>query len=339
MSGTNVYWGVAPGNLNNRPAALIRELRALRELEEVAFIYHGRAPVAPGWSRAFLLRPGLRARVEPDRYGICLSPVFPHGLQRDCAWVDFYDDWSCAPDINPLYRRFSWASYKRASALIESGVVVTCNTEYMARKLGIPLANVIPNGVESGVALTQTTGDDSRRLVVQGHFFVGRTDFSLLSKVAGLGLFDEVVICAPGATMAMRRVIEELRKKRDVQLRVLEWVSDVDLARIIGKNTVALIPHVVSDYTLSQDLMKVYKYLALGMRVICPRLLWPSVLGPACRVAFDAAFLTDYGLDLEVAIDDWLRSSSNLNAEQRAEFAVKHSWERRAMTLVEVWCA
>jgi hypothetical protein len=148
-----------------------------------------------------------------------------------------------------------------------------------------------------------------------------------MHKVATSGAFEEIVVCAPGQSAEMVSLLRELRSRTDVELRVTPWMTDTELASAAGPNTVAFIPHVVSDYTLSQDLMKAYKYLMLGLRVICPRLLWPEVL------PIENVYLVDFGSDIEKSIPEWLRGTPNLDHHSRILIANNHSWTARAKQL------
>ena len=318
-----VLWAVQPGGSGTRPSQMMEAIeRRIVLSPRITHFYHGRTRPRPGWVPVGMIAPGARIKALSADTAVCFSPVFTPRLLRECRWVDFYDDWSLAPDINPLYRRYAERAYDYAEELQAQGVLVTCNSEYMARRLRLPLTGVVPNGVDRGLSALGTDGDDRRRLIVQGHFFRGRTDFDLLRSIAASGVFEEVVICAPGDSRPMRATLADIA--RSAELTVIPWLSDADLAQLVGPRTVALIPHVVSDYTLSQDLMKAYKYLALGMRVICPRLLWPTTLTDA------HAYLIDFGAHDPAILLDWVNMTSNPSKDDRRALTTYHSWESRA---------
>lgn len=322
-----VYWAVPPGHRGTRPLELLEALAKVGVVSEsLQRYYHGIAKPVSGWHASGRFFPDSSA---PGPGAACFSPVFGPGVQSGAFWFDAYDDWSIAPDINPWHRGRARATYSTIRTS-ETRNLVTCNSPYMARKLGVSLDAVVPNGAQSRLAKLSLIGTDRRRLIVQGHFFRGRTDFRLLLDVAESGAFDEVLICAPGRSSEMQKVLDTLRGRRELDVIVQPWLSDDDLASHVGHNTVALVPHVVSDYTLSQDLMKVYKFLMLGMRVICPRMLWPDHLSP------DFAFLVDFGVQPRRDIPDWLIHTRNLTTQEREDFGRRHSWDARARTLLEI---
>jgi hypothetical protein len=127
----------------------------------------------------------------------------------------------------------------------------------------------------------------------------------------------------------MLALLDRLRSRFGSALQVHEWLSVDDLAAISGRKTVALVPHVISDYTLSQDLMKVYTLSALGLKVICPRLLWPHTLPK------DFAYLMDYGVKLQDTLGDWLDGPAP-TAEWRQEICHEHSWQTRALQVAKL---
>lgn len=320
---SQIAWAVPPGGkTNTRPVLLARELVKLGVISDgYETLFHGREASAPGHVNAGKWWPGGRRQEDKGQLAV-LSPVFFPLSRSESKWTDFYDDWSIAPDINIWHRALSALSY-RAFSTGRTSTVATCNSPYMAAKLGLPPNAVVPNGVDSSVATLKTADDSARRLILLGHFFSGRTDFDLIDKVCSRDYFDQVVIGAPGTDPKMLALLDRLRRRLGSALQVHGWLSDGDLAALSGRRTAALVPHVISDYTLSQDLMKVYTLSALGIKVICPRVLWPHTLPK------DFAYLLDYGVKLEDTLGDWLDGQA-ASAEWRQAIGDQHSWQTRA---------
>lgn len=318
-----VAWPVPPGNSpTTRPTMLIRALerRALIP-EESPRYFHGRQP-----SRGLSSNRGAFFPTVPETGRVAVfSPVFGLPSTRESLWVDMYDDWSIAPDINRWHRARSARTYHLLRRQAESFGLITCNTPYMAGKLGLPSSAVVPNGVDPQIAAVPRTGDDKRRLVILGHLFSGRTDFSLMQQVAEAGRFDEVVIGAPGSDPKVSQFIRALGERA----RVFDWIDSASLGSVIGRRTVALAPQLVNDYTLSQDMMKIYQFLAHGLRVICPRLLWPS------HVSHEYAYLVDFGARLEATLPEWV-DGVPLSEAERNLLAHENSWDARAGSVEEL---
>lgn len=325
---SQVAWAVPPGaKANTRPVLLTRELIRLGVISErYEALFHGRQAPIPGHSNAGKWWPGGRLRSEGSNRAV-LSPVYFSVTGPASRWVDFYDDWSIAPDINAWHRTLSALSYRAVASGYRSTTGVTCNSPYMAAKLGLSSAAIVPNGVDPEAANLKTSDDPKRRLLLLGHFFSGRTDFDLIDRICSRDYFDQVVIGAPGTDPTMISLLDRLRRRLGSALQVHDWLSTDDLAALSGRHTAAVVPHVVSDYTLSQDLMKVYTLSALGIRVICPRLLWPRTLPN------DFAYLLDYGVKLEDTLAEWL-DGPGPSAEWRQKIGREHSWEARARQVV-----
>lgn len=283
--------------------------------------FHGGATSAGNAVSAGRFNPAGVLPKEASALGV-LSPIYRVAQCSGAAWLDFYDDWALAPDINPLHRAYAADSYRYLREHGPGASLVTVNTPYMAGRLKLSSAHVVPNGVEARLAGLRPSGDAAARLVLLGKFFAGRTDWGLIERVARTGRFDEIVVGHPGPSREMGLVLERLHRTFGEQLVVMPWISDEVLASLAGPSTVALIPHVVTDYTLSQDLMKVYQLQALGIRIICPRLLWPQHLDPKY------AFLVDFGVDLNAMLPEWVRATS-IPEPWRLSFIEDNSWRRR----------
>lgn len=336
----DVVWAVPPGKkANARPKKLIEALVQIGQVSEsVRTFFHGRDRSNDEESALGVAAPSLvlyrklrEEREDSSRRELSvLTPVAVPCRLLSRIWTDLYDDWSIARDISPVHRGYSAVTYemvKRRGSGVPSLGVVTCNSEYMRRKLRLPTESLVPNGVDASLASLDTSGDGRRRLVILGHFMQHRTDYQLISRVVRLGQFDQVVIGEPGRSAQMRRTILGFDGKTDVVLR--DWMTPEELTRYVGSRTVGFLPHLVNDYTMSQDAMKVYQFLALGMKVIAPRMLWPSHIGR------ENGLLLDFGINLRAALDEWVEIPG-LTLTNRRKFADQNSWERRAEAIGEL---
>lgn len=322
---SNVAWALQPGGRKRetRPAKLIDGLIQLAVVDKSPrYFFHGKATSAERNRNSGRWFPKMPQ--EANHAACVLSPVYQLASGSAVVWMDFYDDWSIAPDINPWYRFLAGRTYRTVSGDVGSQALITCNSTYMAAKLGLSSKQVLPNGVDGHLASLPSRGDDRTRLVILGHLFAGRTDKTLLREALMEWNFDEIVVGAPGNDRGVLSVIEEARAAGR-SLRVENWISHEELALIAGSRTAALIPHVTSDYTISQDLMKVYQFIALGIKVICPRLLWPS------KLSDEFAYLYGIGSDRQ-ALSDW-NDSFCISSEQRTAFVELNSWTSRAAAL------
>jgi hypothetical protein len=323
-----VAWPVPPDRARGytRPEQLVSVLRDLNAVDPSCnFVAHGRV-------RAGLA--GILDQIAPNRQlepgqarTAVLSPVFLTKASGESVWIDLYDDWSLSPNTNPYYRMLARRGYRALREMAGQVGLVTVNTRYMANLLAPVKAVHVPNGVDPTLASLQPGGSAKRRLVLLGEFFPGRTDFGSVVELASRGEFDEVVVCAPGASKRMVDTIQTLSSRLGSRLKVHQWLTPIQLAGVVGERTAVFIPHVVSDYTLSQDLLKVYQCLAMGMRVICPRLLWPGSLDTTYGL------LLDHGIDLDDVLSDWLDTEPPTSAWRR-QFVDQNSWRSRGEVVV-----
>lgn len=322
-----VYWAVPPSaKRETRPARLIAELETMGLISpNVTHVFHGRAEELPGTVGAGVWNPGRSVRYA--RGGAVLSPVFGARGVRNAAWVDFYDDWSIAPDINLWHRSIAASAYRAARR--PNSAVKTTNSVYMALKTDTPLSNVVPNGVDPKLGEIPHGGDQRRRLLLLGHFFDGRTDFDACEAVMTSGAFQEIVIGGAGSNTRMSRLISSVSKSEPGLVRNHEWIPEGKLAEFVGTRTVALLPNLVNDYTMSQDMMKIYTLQALGVPVALPRALWPSHLDPRFALLFD------FGMNVEDVMHQWIESERP-DTDWRREFSDSNSWRSRAHKLATI---
>lgn len=328
MSIKNISWAVPPNNDRlNRPSALVRAMTEMGAVDPAAMRwFHGRSTATEGHTRTNAFLPGKSLKGENFAM---LSPLFLAAQNVSIVWTDIYDDWAIAPDINPVHRIVAKAGYQRLASC-QSGEfgLITVNSQYMARKIGLGKTYIVPNGVDPRLGELKHGGDDKVRLLILGHFFRGRTDLDLLSTTAMLPGIQEVVIAGTGSDPVVRRRIADLQAKDPTRFKVIDWLSTSDIASLIGRRTVALIPNLVSDYTLSQDLMKAYTFMALGVPTICPAPLWPN------HISKTYAFLSGHGDNLARHFQDWL-AADRPSTEWRMHFCRSHSWASRAEMIVE----
>lgn len=325
----NIAWAVQPANTKlNRPTRLVSELvRIGRISPEAVRWFHGRSAGTSGHCKSLSTNPGSSLK-NPGEYAI-LSPLFLWGTSVRPTWTDLYDDWSLAPDIRVPYRVLAAAGYRRViSKGKRSFGLITVNSQYMARKIGLRQSLLVPNGVDEELSSIPHTGDERRRVLLLGHFFRGRTDTHMIRRIASLPDIEELVIGGPGGNVHIQKLIAELQYRYPKKVQVHEWLDHQQIGKLTGSQTVALIPNLVNDYTLSQDLMKAYTFMGLGLPTICPSALWPGTMERRF------AFLTGHGDRLESHISSWI-SAPRPSPEWRKQFVQDNSWGQRAKVIAE----
>ena len=95
------------------------------------------------------------------------------------------------------------------------------------------------------------------------------------------------------------------------------------LARLLASSMVGLIPYRLNEYTAGVFPMKVYEYLAAGLRVVSTAL--PSLEGAAS----DDDIMLAGGESFLQAVQGGIESWSESVAERRRMLARSHSWKVR----------
>lgn len=322
-----IAWAVQPNSTGlTRPDRLVRELVELKAISPDAVrLYHGKSAAAPRTKQAPKLWPA--SGVNRNRPTAVLSPLFLLSISQNIAWIDLYDDWSLAPDINRLYRSYAKLGYLRLRQGRERHQLLTTNTQYLAKKINPRQATVVPNGVDDQLASLSRTDDDASQLIILGNFFQGRTDFDLMERLSTSPRFDFVHIGGPGNDPQMRTFLNSVQSAHPGRLVIHPRIDDRQLALLAGPNTAALIPNLVSPYTLSQDPMKAYTFGAVGIPTISRSEIWPTIL-PRSR-----NLLITPGDDIDSRLSSW--HPERASDEERLEFARTHSWRKRAEYISE----
>jgi hypothetical protein len=256
-----------------------------------------------------------------------LTPLAPVSALAGARWVDLYDDWSIAPDISPLGHIASRITYYQVMRASEPQHILTVNSRYMQDKFWKRDPHLILNGVDEAISSYPLGQDDRPKLVILGALFKGRVDFGLLQRLLGISHFAEVLVADAGRVGKDLRT--QLRASGSTRITVVDRMSWPELASWAGPRTVAAIPHVVSDYTISQDSMKLYQYLGLGLPIMIPRALWPS------HLPIERGLLIEQGVDLTSLAKEATRLGT-ATPDWRRRFVDNHSWRRRALEIAEL---
>lgn len=301
-----------------RPTRLVEGLLH-RGLKARSFVSHGRHRTSGkmhGAPASCSGRPWVTC--FDDRTSV-LTPLVTR-LPADTVWADMYDDWSLSPLINPLARMLAKRTYSRLNGRVQ---IATVNTEYMRLRVGGE-ALVVPNGCDPYLAHAAVDDAPSQTVLVLGSLDRKRTDGRTISRVLEPGLNVEFRVAGPGtAALAYQARASGYRVFR------ADYLALPDIASKVQSSTIAWLPLRVCDYTMSQDPMKLYAFLALGLRVVMPYTLIPSHLRSHRDI-----FAYENPDDGRRLIADLSHQAHKRTALERAVFAKEHSWEARCDAIV-----
>jgi hypothetical protein len=275
----------------------------------------------PGFSRG-MYRNDLRCDLA-----VAFSPFFPHldRLMRSAnrVWVDMFDDWSISPHVRFPDRQFARYRYRQIRQRTGDNVLVTAVNQYMKIKTDAHL--VIPNGVDvpQVVDFRARASGSQLTVIVLGSFSPYRTDTRLIKSLLSDSRLREVrwVFAGPGVAWLKREVFQEPERRLKFR-EFITWLQVQDLVR--NEGAISFIPHLVNDYTLSQDLMKAYQFVASGSVILIPRLLLPKELPTSRVVVFNDK--DDVG---ELVLMSGQLGSPAWGLDSCTEFATESSWDRR----------
>lgn len=315
-----VIWPVPIGAEDRltRPARLVAGLLN-RGMRARSFACHGRHRASGEVHGVGALCSGRPWATYSDDPASVLTPLMTR-LPVHPVWADMYDDWSLSPLVSRPARILAASTYAR---LGDRARTLTVNSEYMRLRVGGD-ALVVPNGCDTYLADAPVDESPSKTVLVLGSLHRKRTDGKAIARVLEPGLNVEFKVAGPGVgALSDHAHASGYRVIRSASLALS------DIAAQVTTSTIAWMPLRVCDYTLSQDPMKLYVFLALGLRVVMPYTLIPSHL----RTHSDI-FAYENAEDGRRLIAELSHQTHSRTIPERATFATEHSWEARCDAVV-----
>jgi len=159
-----------------------------------------------------------------------------------------------------------------------------------------------------------------KRAVFAGNLTNTKVDFDLLRSLAASGV--QVVIAGPKSIDGTSADREIKRLLAGSGIQYLGNLKPRELARVLASSMVGIIPYHLNEYTTGVFPMKVYEYLAAGLRVVSTEL--PSLT----RIASDDVVLAEARPFIH-AVQDGIASFNEQAVARRRSTARQHSWQAR----------
>lgn len=237
--------------------------------------------------------------------------------------VDAYDAWDRSPLVRGGRRRRAAAAGYRAAAA--GADLIFVNTRAMQDRLvelGAQDVRVLPNA-------SPPTPSDPAQVRPSGLVYVGRIHERFDAELVGA-----VAEALPGTSLTIAGPVERvpagwaaLAAHSNVRLSgpVEPWAA----REMISAAAALIVPHVVDDYTRSQDAMKAWDAIASGTPVIStpipPADGWPAGLAEVCP---DASSFVEAA---RLAVNGQLEAGR----ARRLAFAADNQWSARARVAVD----
>lgn len=287
--------------------------------------------IAHPWPFGRLERRFLRALVERSAGPSVLwisdpksAPVFRDiaTLGRDhCLLVfDAYDAWDLSPLVRGRRRRAAVADGYDAAA--EHAHLVFGNTPFVVarfRSWGAGNVVLLPNAAPSPAPWAKPPMPAAPFLLYAGRVHE-RLDAAILTAVAKAFPGIEVRIAGP----VEREPAGWRAFVRSPNVRLLGPVPSDAARQMMAAAAACLVPHIVDDYSRSQDTMKAWDAISVGTPVISTGVPPTDGWGAELAIVADdpAAFIG--------AVHRVLGGEMTATREQRLEFAAANTWEIRA---------
>jgi len=261
-------------------------------------------------------------------YTPTLTSVFGQ-LKESCSVFDAVDNWlehsAYRNLVNKLKVNYQIIRYKADLIFTTSPALV----EFFDRARG---CRFVPNGVnlEHLNKPAKLVGRDILDLPKPIIGYVGviqedRIDISLIEQLAKDQPNRSFVFIGP-VWSSLKQVIKD-RLLVLPNIYFLGYKSSQELPAYLKQFDVAIIPHLVNDFTRSTNPMKVYEYLAVGK---------PVVATPAAGLELfsQEVYLAATPADFGAAINKALLENSPAEVSRRQAVVADHTWRKRVEVML-----
>ncbi|MCO7124178.1 glycosyltransferase [Sporolactobacillus shoreicorticis] len=197
---------------------------------------------------------------DPKSVGLILKLKNYHNL------FDAYDDWSLSPFYKNRKRHMKYINRGYNIAKDYAELILT-NTIHMKKKLSTHVNKVelICNTSSLKIENVNIKKNNKRKYVGYIGNIHERLDMDLLESV--IKHYPRVKFIFVGKNDFQSKLFDQLLA--NYSNTSFTGPKDYkDIPRYISKFDVCIVPHVVNEYTLSQDSMKIYDYLAYGKPIV-----------------------------------------------------------------------
>ncbi len=267
--------------------------------------------------------------VPPPAAVIITDPRSASALDRikgPLRVFDAYDAWDRSPLYSGSEHRVTAirAGYAAAARFAD---LITANTPTMSDRmsaLGARNVRLLPNGAH-------VDGERERERTAADITYLGniqpRIRVDLLRAAADVARERHSKLILAGTMQVAPRGWDDLLRHPAVDFTGPSYGAGRD--SLLRSTAVGLVPHVVDDYTVSQDAMKVWDYLSYGIAVVGTAVPPLSSIPGLGTIANSPA---EFGRAVAAAID----ADSPESSATRRHLAEANSWDARAWSFLDL---
>jgi hypothetical protein len=250
---------------------------------------------------------------------------------------DAYDDWSISPLFQENRRHYNsiLLGYKNAEKYVD---VITVNSSFMKRKFksrnnvyliaNTSSLNEIENDENTKTISNNLNFEGKRKIVGYIGNIHERINLNILEKLVASHKDKDFIFIGKNdyKTDAFSKFISKYENIKHYNPIPYELVYEAIL-----KFDVCIVPHKVNEYTLSQDSMKIYDFLALGKPVVTSNI-------PPADILEHLLYVSNSAKSFIENIDKAIMENTKEKIEIRKSFIIEHSWSSKVnamLTLTE----
>ncbi|SFG96350.1 glycosyltransferase [Sporolactobacillus nakayamae] len=234
---------------------------------------------------------------------------------------DAYDDWSLSPFYNKKKRHMKYINRGYLIAKNNAKLIIT-NTIHMKEKLLTKTNKIelISNTSSLKIEDKDTNQHNDNKIVGYIGNIHERLDLDLIKSIAEH--FPNVKFIFIGKNNYQSNYFEKLVNN----CSNIDFIGPRDYKEIpsyIEKFDVGIVPHLVNEYTLSQDSMKIYDYLAYGKPIVATKI-------PPADILAEIIYVGNTKKQFIEKLDQALCENNDELKNRRLIFMKKNTWRKKA---------
>lgn len=248
------------------------------------------------------------------------------------AIFDAYDDWALSPMYKDNQRHLK-AILRGYEAADKYSDYIICNTTNLLKKFKTNRNTVL---VTNTSEVPRSFGETRKDVPIKSKKVIGyignifeRMDFSLLHYLCLKFSDYEVRLIGKyiGTNVQEREKFDQIIKLENVTY--IPGIAYDQVEKATQEFDICMIPHVLDEFTLTQDSMKMYDFLSLGKPIVTTPIPPSDLMQELVYVANDKE---TFALKIEQAI----RENNDLLVHKRIEYMKQNDWSSKTRQIYEV---
>lgn len=267
----------------------------------------------------------IAKKLKINKYVLWISDPKSAGLLKRINTiniVDAYDDWSLSPLFKQKKRHMKYIIRGYEIIKYNANIIIT-NTVHMKNKLNfrdnVYIVNNTSSLVNNYFDINVTSLPFKGKVVGYVGNLHERIDIDLLEYL--FHKFPDTNFVFVGKNEFKSNYFNNLISKYSNVL-LCDPVSYNKVSSYIKNFDVCIVPHIVNEYTMSQDSMKIYDYLSLGKPIVTTKI-------PPADLLTDYLYVAESHEEFAIKLKEALEEDDVELLNKRIEYMKRNTWRNK----------